>query len=104
MQIEKFRKEFMGKHYKPLVGSVSCYFADTLTRKALVFDEFIIDKKYRSQGYGTILMKEVIRMAKKHKVDCIEATVKKDNKKALKFYEKFGCKDRKNIALRLWLR
>lgn len=119
----------MGKHYKPLsftdmerinkqkniglhllfdekeklVGMTVTSIVETLTRKVLLIDEFIIDKKNRSKGYGTELMKRIMDFANKSKVSCMEVFTKDSNKIAQKLYKKFGFEDRKNIALRLWL-
>lgn len=132
-KINEFRKEFQGKYYKPLskddylrkkfgdaninffiplqstkekglIGLATIYIIDSLTRTSLVIEDFIIDKKYRNQGYGIQLMKDIIEIAKKMKVDCIEICTKKENKIAQKLLSKFNFKDRRNIAYRLWLK
>lgn len=127
-KINQFIEEFRGKHFKKitkkdwdrimkqnvwvlgiradneLVGMVFLYSIESLTRKALIFEEFIIDKKWRNKGLGVELMKAVIKFARKKKVDCIEAHTKQNNKIAQKLYKKLGFKDRRNIAYRLWLK
>jgi ribosomal protein S18 acetylase RimI-like enzyme len=119
-QFNEFRKEFMGKYYKPIkvmpedyiciiedmkiIGLAVINIVNSLTRKALVIEDFIIDKEYRNQGHGTELMEKIIGVAKRKKVNCIEVATKKTNKQAIAFYKKFKFKDRNNIAYRLWLK
>jgi len=118
-QLNEFRKEFMGKYYKPIktlpedyvcvvedmkiIGLAVINIVNSLTRKALVIEDFIIDKEHRNQGYGTELIQEIVGMAKRKKVDCIEVTIKKTNKQAIALYKKFRFKDRDNMSYRLWL-
>lgn len=42
------------------------------------------------RGIGTKLLDEVIRVAKKYKIEVITLRVLESNKKAVKFYKKFG--------------
>jgi len=129
LMLNKFRKKFMGKYYKPLtikdlielmtqesvlpykyhynnevIGYATLSFAKTLTRKVMVIEDLIIDKDHVGVGHGTELMKELLEVAKSRKVDCVEVCTKRTNKIALNLYKKFKFKDRKNIALRLWLK
>ena len=119
-KINEFRKELMGKHYKPIkkinfeilyfintegiIGLAVINIVNSLTKKALVIEDLIVDKKYRGQGYGAKLIKGIIQLAKKEKVDCIEVLTKDSNKIAQKLYKKFGFKDRRNISYRIWLK
>ena len=128
-KINLFRNEFMGVHYRPLteedlaekqaqpnaqlvmvrkgdqlVGVAFTYIIDTLTRKALVFDEFIVDREFRGQGYGKQLMQRIEELARAERADCVECTVKNDNPKARHFYTRLGFKNRENQTLRLWLK
>jgi len=125
-KINEFRKEFCGKHHKPiaqgdwdrikkqiyviryveeeLIGLATMFIVESLTKKALIIEDIIIDRRYRKMGYGSKILQMIIDFAKKKKVDCIEVCTKKDNKIAQGLYLKFGFKDRKNIALRLWLK
>ena len=126
-QINKFRKEFQGKFYKPwtekdfnrirkqerifflfarngngkLVGIDLVYWLETLTKKTVIIEDIIVDEKYRNKGYGRMLMEQITELAKKLNVDCIEADVRKE---AWGFYKKFGFKNRHNIAVRIWLK
>lgn len=131
MELEKIntlRKQIMGEHYSPLTkddmdrimlqshariltiddwsGTIAMtfvYVVESLTRKALVFEELVVDETSRGQGIGTKLVEKIIELGKGLRVDCIECCVKQDNAIAQKIYTKLGFKDRENLALRLWL-
>ena len=128
-KINELRKEIMGEHYREiteddlkrimsqknsqlltihiggmLVGMTFIYLMETLTRKALYFEELIVSKGFRDMGVGTKLVNQIIEMGKLAGVDCIEGFTKKDNKIAQKLYKDLNFKDRKNIAYRLWLK
>lgn len=127
-EINFFAKEFSGEYYKgikeknlrkiikqpnvwimgvckdnKLIGMALLYKVKTITKKVLVFEEFIIDKKFRGQGFGRILIKEIIEFGKRLDVNFIECVTKQDNEKAQGLYFGLGFEDRKNMALRLKL-
>ena len=54
----------------------------------MIIDNFETPEKYRNQGYGQKLMKEVIDFAKTQDIDSVELQVNKDNGVAIKLYEK----------------
>ena len=54
--------------------------------------DIYVDKKYRRDRVGSILLSEVIKKAKEKKCDNITLEVSMENKVAIKFYEKFGFK------------
>lgn len=49
-----------------------------------------MDKDYRRNGYGRILINEIKKKAKKEDCNRIELTCWSFNKNAIKFYEKIG--------------
>lgn len=127
-KINEFIREFQGKYFQKisekdwkrkvnqnkvftlmvysedvLIGLAFLYVIESLTRKALVIEDIIIDKKFRKKGYGTVLLKDIIKCAKGLKVDCVDVCFRKTNKTAQRMYSKLGFKSRKNIAYRLWL-
>jgi len=63
--------------------------------------ELFVEKKYRNQGIGTRLIKEIIRIVNKKGLKTIRVTVAKKNKKAQLFYSKlkFQPKERNYILL-----
>lgn len=132
MELEKInnlRRQIMGEHYSPLTqddldrimlqphariltidnwsGTIAMsfvYVVESLTRKALVFEDLVVDEISRGQGVGTKLLEKIIELGEQLKVDCIECCVKKNNEVAQKMYFKQGLQDRENLALRLWLK
>ena len=89
---------------KELLGLACISVIESLTRKSLVIEDIIIDKENRGLGWGKDMINQIIDIAKKNNLDCVEVCTKKDNKIARKLYEKMGFKDRRNIAYRLWLK
>ena len=99
--LKKFKLEIIKKWFIPIYhGDLIC----RLLTSQEDIEDIIIDRRYRKMGYGSKILQMIIDFAKKKKVDCIEVCTKKDNKIAQGLYLKFGFKDRKNIALRLWLK
>lgn len=129
LEINEFRKEFMGKYYYPftledidriesqpnvdlimdynesdeLVALAVISVIESLTRKTLTIEDFIVSKKYRGQGYGKGLLDEILHYAKCSGIKCIEVATKVKNLPAKKLYEKAGFKDREQVSYRLWL-
>ena len=54
-----------------------------------------VDKKFRRNGYGKILINEINKKAKKENCNRIELICWNFNKNAIKFYEKMGMKVQK---------
>ena len=52
--------------------------------------DLIIYKKHRGQGYGNTFMTEIFRLYKKKKKRSIFLWVGKNNRPAIKLYEKYG--------------
>ena len=59
-------------------------------RKILHIETICVDKKYKRQGIGTKLYKEISKIAIENKVDSIELMVWGFNEEAIHFYEKLG--------------
>ena len=128
-KINAFRKEFMGEYYHPmkerelreilrqphvhlvtvsdkgvLIGMAFTYLVETLTRRTLIFDEFIVAEEYRGQGYGNELLHRIVEHARAVDADCVECTVRDTNAIAVELYTKYGFKDKGNKSLRRWLK
>jgi len=69
----------------------------------MIIDSVLTNEEYRRQGYGTKLMAEAIKLAKKMKVDSVELNVNKNNVAAKKLYEKIGFEKTKKDYYRLIL-
>lgn len=54
-----------------------------------------VDKNFRRNGYGRILISEIKKKAKKENCNRIELTCWSFNKNAIKFYEKMDMKVQK---------
>lgn len=118
--ITQARKESMDIYYHPKFrisqvkqaryvmyksAGVICFgIIDSLTRRVLIIEDLFVGKKFRNQGIGSKLIERVMEIAKKEKVDCIDVCTKESNKIAQKFYKGLGFEDRKNKALRLWIK
>lgn len=128
--LNQFRQELMGAYYKPwtendlkrffnqpqtklltmedentgTVGVAIIHINESLTRKSLIIEDFIIDKTFRGMGFGIKLLQQIIELGKQINADCIEVDTKKHNEIAKKIYKDAGFKDRKQIAYRLWLK
>jgi ribosomal protein S18 acetylase RimI-like enzyme len=60
--------------------------------KFLFVLDFVVSKKYRGHGVGTLLMKETEKILKKRKISMIMLEVHVKNKNAQGFYNKLGFK------------
>ena len=63
--------------------------------KVIIIEDLVIKNKYKSKGFGKLLMKKLEKYAKQKKLKSINFQT---NKKAIsvKFYEKLGYKVKKN--------
>jgi len=63
-------------------------------RQCVFVSEIVVDKKFRSQGFGQRLLNQSMKLYKqKHvSVDLCMISVLDDNKKAFKMYKKYGFK------------
>ena len=66
------------------------YLCYKIKRNSLWIDEIVVGEKYRNNGYGKILMKEIENIAKEKKCKRVELNCWSFNKNALKFYENLG--------------
>lgn len=61
--------------------------------------QFMIDKRFQNQGFGTEALKQIIAMLKEEaKYKCVEVCVNKEDASALRVYEKVGFVDTGYIA------
>lgn len=61
--------------------------------------QFMIDKRFQNQGFGTEALKQIIAMLKEEaKYKCVEVCVNKEDAAALRVYEKVGFVDTGYIA------
>jgi len=70
----------------------------------MVIDNVEVDKEYRNQGIGTMLMEKAIIVAIENNVDSIELLVNDDNEIAKGLYRKVGFQKTNKEHHRLILR
>lgn len=69
------------------------YNFSTFTGKCGIhLEDFYVDEEYRHQGLGTILFKEVVKVAKKEKCPRLEWTCLNWNEPSIRFYKSIGAK------------
>jgi len=85
------------------ICSCFCTFYNNGKADVMIIDSVLTNEEYRRQGYGTKLMAEAIKLAKKMKVDSVELNVNKNNVAAKKLYEKIGFEKTKKDYYRLIL-
>ncbi len=60
---------------------------------SVFLQEFAIKKKFQGKGFGTLLIKELIKFCKKNKISYVYlGTNDKKGNKAIKFYKRLGFK------------
>ena len=80
------KENFNNKKLSIIQKIMSDHFTLTqLPKRSLYIDKIVINKKFRSKGYGSIILKKIIMNSKYKK---ISLHVNKKNKKAIKFYLK----------------
>lgn len=87
-----------------VIGECILTFYHNGQANVMLVDNVKVDKNHRKKGIGTTLMKEVIKIAKKRKVDSIELVVNSDNTVAKRLYKKVGFKKTKKEYYRFILR
>lgn len=90
--IRKIGKVIFLMKEKQEIGFVLFYYNfSTFTGKlGIHLEDFFIYEKYRHRGYGKMLFKEVIKIAKKDKCPRVEWTCLNWNSPSIKFYESMG--------------
>lgn len=89
----------VAKKEKEIIGIALLIEVQTLSRKAGFLEEVIINKQYRNKGIGYFLILEILKIAKKEKLDCIECVTSNYNKEALSMYKKAGFVERKQTPM-----
>jgi GNAT superfamily N-acetyltransferase len=71
------------------VAECICTFYHNGKANVMLIDSFEVRKHWRNRGYGSMLIKMAVDLAREKKVDSVELTVNKDNLIAKHLYEKF---------------
>lgn len=83
-----------------LVGMATLYEIRTLSRTALLFEEFVVDSEVRGKGIGQKIDAYLLDYAKEHTAATrIEGTVNVENKNTWHVHMKSGFFDRKNDTI-----
>ena len=84
----------VAEHNKKVVGFISFSWRLNIYSEGLIgrIEELIIDEKYRNKGIGGRMVKDVITLCKKKKINCLYLTSAFHRLEAHKFYEKLGFK------------
>ncbi|OHD23265.1 MAG: hypothetical protein A2Y38_24335 [Spirochaetes bacterium GWB1_59_5] len=105
VNIEKATKAFTVFISNELVGNVFCAKSENLIIGYVVvkyyyamgnygfvcsIDDLFVDKKYRSNKIGSMLIEKVLRVAKEKTISAFNVEVGADNTLAKKLYKKYG--------------
>jgi len=73
---------------KEIVGFISCHIQNLLHHEKRVAEiqELYVNKKYRQQGVGTLLINKVVEKLKTKKIESFEVTAQNKRKKTHDFY------------------
>jgi ribosomal protein S18 acetylase RimI-like enzyme len=82
------------------VSSLWFYHVELPSRHVGVIEEVWTHPDYRNQGRATRLIKQALYHATDIGCDCIELTVRQDNKDVQEFYKSLGFEDRLNYSYR----
>ncbi len=84
---------FLIKDNKEIGFALYFYNFSTFTGKCGIhLEDFYVDEEYRHQGLGTILFKEVVKVAKEENCPRLEWTCLNWNEPSIRFYKSIGAK------------
>ena len=77
-----------------IIGFISCHIQNLLHHEKRVAEiqELYVNKKYRQQGVGTLLINKVVEKLKTKKIESLEVTAQNKRKKTHDFYISSGFK------------
>jgi ribosomal protein S18 acetylase RimI-like enzyme len=87
-----------------IVGMATLYVVQLSSRKIACIEEVVTLEEYRGKGIGSSLVQRALAKAKELGCDCVELNVREDKPRVQKFYEDLGFYDRKNKAMRAWIK
>lgn len=82
------KETFLVKYDKKVIGIFSLKYEKN---KVYLFD-FSVNNSYRGRGFGTIILKQILYELKEFGYSKLFLYALKDNKRAIKLYEKIGFK------------
>lgn len=87
-----------------MVGMVLVHIYTSLSRKAAILDELVVDTQFKRQKIGREMIDAAKKWAVENNADCLECTTRVKNKPAIRFFSKLGFYDRNQKAFRLNLK
>ncbi len=69
---------------------VGIFWCKPITNQRIRIVAFVIDKKYQSRGFGTIVINEILEYSKNSNHNSVQLEVRCSNIRAQKFYQHFG--------------
>ncbi|WP_455756288.1 GNAT family N-acetyltransferase [Sulfurimonas sp.] len=75
-------------------------YSTALGARVCLLEDMVVDKSYRQKGYGSKLLNSVVKTLNKGDVKRVTLLSDYDNKKAHKFYKKFGFKKSSMVVIR----
>ncbi len=91
--------DLVAEENKKILGYLSGYFIKYRVDRTGEILDLIVSKNARGKGVGTELIKEFLNISKKQGINEITLTTPKENKKAIKFYEKLGFKKGNEVLM-----
>ncbi len=91
--------DLIAEENKKIIGYLSGYFIKYKVDGTGEIVDLIISEKARGKGVGTELIKEFLNISKKQGINEITLTTPKENKKAIKFYERLGFKKGNEVLM-----
>lgn len=88
---QKFFDFIVAKNNNKIIGTAIFFFAYfTYTGKSLYLEVLFVKDEYRNKGIGSKLLKKVFEIAKKEHCTRLRWQVDKENKEAIRYYQKRG--------------
>lgn len=73
-----------------LDGTIIAYYGIWITFEECQITTIAVDEKYRGNGYGDKMMRDLIHIAKEENCERISLEVRISNEKAMNLYKKYG--------------
>jgi len=100
---QKNVKIFTSSANGKIIGMAILRWHDLPVGRVGMAEDVVVAEKNRGKGYGTALMQEIIKFAKKRKMAYIDLTSRPERIAANKLYQKLGWKKRETNVYRLLL-
>jgi ribosomal protein S18 acetylase RimI-like enzyme len=82
-------------------GDIIGYGQLTLWPRCAEISDLIVEKQYRSQGYGTAIIQFLMQYAIALRANCVEIGAAESNPRAVSLYRRLGFVDHRTIQMNL---